>query len=60
MQFVARGQGNYRELEPMEIKPGHRLRDLGTIEIPVAAAIRRGIFLHYHRFRRPDPPARPE
>ncbi len=58
-EFDARGQGNYRELEPMEIKPGHRLRDMGTVEIPVRANIRQGIFLGYHRFRRPDFPTRP-
>jgi WD40 repeat protein len=58
--FVASWPWNDRQLEPLEIKPGQRLRNVGTIEIPVRQAVRQGIFLDYHRFSPPDLPARPD
>ncbi len=58
--FEASCPWNYRQLEPIEIQPGQRLRNLGTIEIPAGRRFGQGIFPDYHRFSLPDPPARPE
>jgi hypothetical protein len=58
-ELVARSPGGYRQLGPLEIRPGHRLRDLGTIVMSGAGAARQGIFLNYHRFRPPGFAARP-
>jgi Tol biopolymer transport system component len=59
--LVASCPWNYRPLEPLEIQPGQRLRNLGTIEMPAGRAfLRQGIFPDYHRFSLQSRPAGPD
>ncbi len=55
--IVAHSPWNYRQLAPVEIRPGQRLLNLETIEMAAGRRFEQGMFVDYHRFRHPDAPA---
>jgi WD40 repeat protein len=56
--ILAYGSATAGESQSIEIGPGHRVRNLGIVEVLPSRLAQQGIFRDFWRSVRPDPPAR--
>ncbi len=58
-QIMVYGEGSNPWYHPVGVEPGHRVRNLGILQVTPGEALKRGVFLGYHHRVREDARGRP-